>query len=67
MLDWAATAVVGSLATLTAGEARPFNTTALLVALASGLVGALVSSVSAAMGGRIYAQLAAPEATVPNS
>ena len=67
VLDWAATAVVGSIAALVAGEPKPFNTSALLVALATGFVGALVSSVSAAMAGRVYAQLAAPETTVPNT
>lgn len=67
VLDRAVTAVVGSIATLAAGEARPFNTSALIVALASGLIGAMVSTVSAAMAGRVYAQLAAPEASVPAS
>jgi hypothetical protein len=65
VLDWAVTAVVGSIAALTAGELKAFNTSALVVALASGLVGALVSTVSAAMVGRVYAQLAGPEASVP--
>ncbi len=67
VLDWAVTAVVGSGAALATGEPRPFNTSALLIALAVGFVGALVSSVSAAMAGRVYAQLAAPEVGVPNS
>lgn len=67
VLDWAATAVVGSIAALAAGEPKAFNTSALLVALATGFVGALVSTVSAAMAGRVYAQLSAPETTVPTS
>lgn len=57
VLDRAATSVVGLLATIVAGEPRPFNLSALLVALASGLVGAAVSTVSASMVGRVYAQL----------
>lgn len=67
VLNWAVTAVVGSIATLAAGDLKPFNTSALLVALASGFVGAIVSTVSAAMAGRVYAQLAGPEASVPNT
>ncbi|HEV2044909.1 MAG TPA: hypothetical protein VGR05_09545 [Sphingomicrobium sp.] len=58
ILNWAATAVVGSIAALAAGEPRAFNLSALLVALAGGLVGAIVSTVSAAMVGRVYVQLA---------
>lgn len=61
------TMVVGSVATLAAGEPRPFNTPALLIALATGLAGAVVSTISAMMVGRVYAQLVAPQATVPNS
>ena len=67
ILNLAVTAVVGSIATLTTGEPKPFNTSALLVSLATGLVGAMVSTVSAAMAGRVYAQLAGPEATVPTT
>lgn len=70
ILSAATTAVVGTLATLAAGEPRPFNTSALLIALATGLIGAMVSTVSAMMVGRVYAQLAAPaapEATVPRT
>lgn len=58
VLDSAVTMVVGAIAALTAGEPRAFNLSALLVALASGLVGAIVSTVSAAMIGRVYVQLA---------
>lgn len=67
ILDAAVTMVVGSVATIAAGEPRPFNTSALLVALVSGVVGALVSTVSAALVGRVYAQLAAPAASVPKT
>jgi membrane-anchored glycerophosphoryl diester phosphodiesterase (GDPDase) len=62
VLDRAATSVVGLLATIVTGEPRPFNVSALLVALASGLVGAAVSAVSASMVGRVYAQLTAAPA-----
>jgi len=64
VLDSAVTMVVGSIAALAAGEPRAFNLSALLVALASGLVGAVVSTVSAAMVGRVYAQLSV-EPSVP--
>lgn len=57
ILNWAVTMVVGSIAALAAGEPRAFNLSAMLVALASGLVGAIVSTVSAAMIGRVYVQL----------
>ena len=67
VLGWAVTGVVGSIAALAAGEPRAFNLSALIVALASGLVGAVVSTVSAAMVGRVYAQLAAPDASVPKA
>lgn len=66
VLDSAVTMVVGSVAALAAGEPRAFNLSALLVALASGLVGAIVSTVSAAMVGRVYVQLAV-EPSVPKS
>lgn len=66
VLDRAVTAVVGSIAALAVGEARAFNLSALIVALAAGLVGALVSTVSATMVGRVYVQLTsgAPAADV---
>lgn len=57
ILGGALTSVVGTVATLAFGEARPFSVTALLAALASGFASALVTSVSATMIGRIYAQL----------
>ena len=58
-LNAAVAAVIGSIAALVLGEARPFNLSALVIALAAGLVSALVSSVSAAIIGRVYAQLSA--------
>ena len=58
VLSYAVSVVVGSVATLALGEPRPFNVAALIIALAGGFVSALVSSVSAAMVARIYAQLA---------
>ena len=57
VLDLAVTAVVGSIAALAAGEPKAFNLSALLVALASGLVGAIVATVSATLAARVYAQL----------
>ena len=65
VLDLAVTVVVGSIATLTAGEPKAFNLSALLVGLASGLIGAIVSTVSAAMVGRVYAQLSAKPGVPP--
>ena len=65
VLDSAVTMVVGSIAALAAGEPRAFNLSALLVALASGLVGALVSTVSAVMVGRVYAQLSVQPSVPP--
>lgn len=67
VLNAVVTIVVGSVATLAVGEPKAFNSAALIVALAVGLVGAMVSTVSAAMAGRVYAQLAGPEATVPST
>jgi hypothetical protein len=71
ILDWAVTAVVGSITSIAVGEPKAFNTSALLIALATGLVGAIVSTVSAAMAGRVYVQLAGrpetPTTTVPKS
>lgn len=59
VLSAATTAVVGSVATLIAGEVRPFSLSALLIGLANGVVGAAVTAVSAAMVGRVYVQLSA--------
>lgn len=67
VLDSAVTMVVGSIATLAAGELRAFNLSALIVALAGGLVGAIVSTVSAAMVGRVYAQLATQPSVPPTA
>jgi hypothetical protein len=64
ILSGALTAIVGLVATLAFGEARPFSVTALIAALASGVASALVTSVSATMIGRIYAQLV-HQPTVP--
>ncbi|MDP9422633.1 MAG: hypothetical protein M3Q19_07355 [Pseudomonadota bacterium] len=58
-------AVIGSIMTVAAGEAQPYNLTALIVALFDGLVGALIAAISAALVGRVYAQLAAPIRSVP--
>ena len=57
VLSGATTTVVGALATLLAGEARPFSLSALLIALADGLASAAVTAVGAALVGRIYVQL----------
>ena len=61
----AVTVVVGSAMTLVAGEAQPYNLSALIVSLADGVIGAAISTTSAALVGRIYAQLVAGQATVP--
>lgn len=61
----AVSTVVGSAMTLIAGEARPYNLTALIVALADGVVSAAISTISAALVGRIYVQLSAGQPTVP--
>ncbi len=53
----AASAVVGSIATLAIGPAGPMSVSRLIIALAGGLVQALVATVYAAMIGRIVAQL----------
>jgi hypothetical protein len=57
--------VVGSTMELVAGEPQPFNLSALVVALADALISAAISAVSAALVGRIYVQLSAAEARVP--
>ena len=62
-LSSAVSIVVGSLTALLIGEAKPFTLAALIIALAGGIVSALISSVSAAMVGRIYVQLAGEPAT----
>lgn len=59
ILGGAVEAVVGTGASLALGRPAPFNLSALLIGLASGLIGALISATSAALVGRIYAQLAA--------
>ena len=57
-LSSAVSIVVGTVTALLIGEAKPFTLAALIIALAGGIVSALISSVSAAMVGRIYVQLA---------
>ena len=59
-------AVIGALVRLTVGEPDPWSLSLLLIALAGGLVQAGFVMVYAAMVARIYAQLAAPQATVPD-
>jgi len=61
----AVTVVVGAIATMLAGTPEPYSVSALLIALADGLVTAAITSVTATLVGRIYVQLAAPIATVP--
>lgn len=61
----AVTTVVGSAMTIVAGEPQPFNLSALIVALADATVSAAISAISAALVGRIYVQVTAAEATVP--
>jgi hypothetical protein len=58
-------AVVGGLVTLTLGQPEPWSLSLLLIALAGGLVQAGFVMVYTAMLARIYSQLAAPVATVP--
>lgn len=59
-------AVVGSLVQLALGEPGPWTLSLLLIALAGGLVQAGFVMVYAGMVARIYAQLAAPHASVPD-
>ncbi|MFL6724191.1 MAG: hypothetical protein ACJ8E7_08680 [Sphingomicrobium sp.] len=63
--SFAITTVVGSIMELVAGEPKPFNLSALVIALADALISAAISAVSAALVGRIYVQLSAAEARVP--
>lgn len=65
LIDWAARAVGGTLASLSLGKPEPFNLSALIVALLQGFVGAAASSIAAILTGRIYAQLAV-QPTVPD-
>lgn len=58
-------AVIGGLVTLALGQPEPWSLSLLLIALAGGLVQAGFVMVYTAMLARIYAQLAAPIATVP--
>jgi hypothetical protein len=61
----AVTTVVGSAMTIIAGEPQPYNVSALIVALADATVSAAISAISAALVGRIYFQMTAADATVP--
>jgi Membrane domain of glycerophosphoryl diester phosphodiesterase len=61
----AVTTVVGSLMALVAGEPKPFSLSALITALADGIIASAISAISAAMVGRIYVQLSAGQASVP--
>jgi hypothetical protein len=67
VVSQAVTAVTGSVAALAVGEPRPFNLSALLIALATGLVGAIISTVSATMVGRVYAQLSVAPSVPPTA
>ena len=58
-------AVVGAGVTLTLGQPEPWSLSLLLIALAGGLIQAGFVMVYTAMLARIYAQLAAPAASVP--
>ena len=58
-------AVFGSLVQLTLGEPEPWSLSLLLIALAGGLVQAGFVMVYAGMLARIYSQLGAPQAGVP--
>ena len=59
-------AVIGGLVRLTLGEPDPWTLALLLIALAGGLVQAGFVMVYAGMIARIYVQLAAPQAGVPD-
>lgn len=65
LIDWAAQAVGGTLATLSLGSPEPFNLSALIVAMLKGFVGAAASAITAILTGRIYVQLAT-QPTVPD-
>ena len=70
VLGGAVQSVVGTGVELAIGPAQPFSLSALLIGLAGGLTGAIVSAVSAVLVGRIYAQLAAESpaaAAVPDA
>ena len=58
-------AVIGGVVTLVLGQPEPWSLSLLLIALAGGLVQAGFVMVYTAMLARIYVQLAAPIATVP--
>jgi hypothetical protein len=58
-------AVIGTLVTFTLGQPEPWSISLVLIALAGGLVQAGFVMVYIAMLARIYAQLGAGQATVP--
>ena len=62
----AVTTVVGSLMALTVGELRPFSLSALITALADGVVAAAITAISSSLVGRIYVQLTAGQPSVPD-
>lgn len=62
----AITTVVGSLMALAAGELRPFSLSALITALADGIVAAAISAISASLVGRMYVQLNVGQPSVPD-
>lgn len=69
ILGGAVQSVVGTGVELAIGPAKPFSLSALLIGIATGLTGAIISAVSAVLVGRIYAQLAAgsPAAATPEA
>jgi hypothetical protein len=65
VLSLAVGAVVGSAVRLASGEAEQFTVSALLLALASQLIGALVTSTLMVMLAQIYTQMVASEGSPP--
>jgi hypothetical protein len=63
----AAGAVIGSIISLLLGRPEPWSVSLLLVALTAGLVQAAFVTLYTAMLARITAQLASPQASVPNT
>lgn len=62
LLTSAITSVVGTVVALAIGPMEPMSLSALITGLVGGLAGALVAAVYSALIGRIYVQLAAPDA-----
>ena len=65
VLSVAVTYAGGPIITLAFGQLEPFSSSALLIALLSALASAAVSVVGATLVGRVYVQLTAAAATVP--